>query len=65
MARQVWATLQTNSKAKLNEKNYLFNFDPASSLAASPEEYKRRAIAAWTGASGGLSKGEQGDGKTD
>jgi hypothetical protein len=63
MARQVWATLQTNSKEKLDERKYLFDFDPSSKLATSPEEYKRRAMAAWTGAGGGLIQEKTGDAK--
>jgi hypothetical protein len=55
MARIVWATLQKGNPKKVNERDYLFRFDHVSTRAASPEEYKRRSMAAWTGAGGGLS----------
>ena len=54
MARQVWAIFQSGSRAKINESDFIFDFDPQASRAATPEEYKRRAMAAWTGAGGGL-----------
>jgi len=55
MQRQVWATLKAAApKANVRERDYAFVFDPISTRPQTLEEYKRRAMAAWAGAGGGL-----------
>lgn len=53
-ARITWAALQAGRTKELNEANYLFNFRPKESVPLTAEEYKRKAMAAWAGAGGGI-----------
>jgi len=53
MARLAWATLQAGNKKTLKETDFLFSWKH-NERPLTPQDYKAKAMRAWTGGGGGL-----------